>query len=194
MAANNGYWALVMRALMEAGDIASIYTQLENPDNFYIGHIAHVTGRQFSVRAMDIDGTHDGWLIGRNSDVVQVIAGDDYEVRMRWLENLQESPAPADPLDEDCDDLFTGYARAAMKSGVVVTVWPEGGEEEITGYVLDVNDLHIKLAALDFFGQDTGERVVSAAKLELMSVDAMEERMFMRMHENVSPMSPLRLL
>ena len=83
-----GYWALVMRALMETGDIASVYTQLENPDNFYIGYIAHMSARHFAMRVMDIDGAHDGWLIGRNSDVMQVVAGDDYEVRMKWLETL----------------------------------------------------------------------------------------------------------
>ena len=32
-----GYWARVMRALKETGDVASVYTQMENPDNFYIG-------------------------------------------------------------------------------------------------------------------------------------------------------------
>lgn len=35
-----GYWALVMRALKETGDVASVYTQMENPDNFYIGYIS----------------------------------------------------------------------------------------------------------------------------------------------------------
>ena len=76
-----GYWALVMRALKETGDVASVYTQMENPDNFYIGYIMHMSARHFTMRVMDIDGSHDGWLTGRCADVKQVIAGDDYETR-----------------------------------------------------------------------------------------------------------------
>ena len=57
-----------------------------------------------------------------------------------------------------------------------------------------VDDLHITLEALDFFGQSAGERVVGLTQIELMSLDAPEERMFMRMHANVSPMAPLKLL
>lgn len=110
-----GYWALVMRALKETGDVASVYTQMENPDNFYIGYIMHMSARHFTMRVMDIDGSHDGWLTGRCADVKQVIAGDDYEVRMKWLETLLDTPAPEDPLKEECDDLFAGYARAAME-------------------------------------------------------------------------------
>lgn len=189
-----GYWALVMRALKETGDVASVYTQMENPDNFYIGYITHMSARHFSIRALDIDGSHDGWLIGRCSDVTQVIAGDDYEVRMRWLETLLDKPAPSDPLGEDCDDLFAGYARAAMEQGAAVTVWSEGSEEEFSGFVRSVDDLHITLDALDFFGKDAGERVVNLSQLELMSIDALEERMIMRMHENISPNAPLKLL
>ena len=189
-----GYWALVMRALEETGDIASVYTQLENPENFYVGYIKHMSARQFAMRVMDIDGTHDGWLIGRMSDVVQVIAGDDYEVRMKWLETLLGKEEPADPLNEDCEDLFAGYARAAMTGNMVLTVWSEDAEEEVSGFVKSVDDLHITLDSLDFFGQDAGERIVNLAQVELMSLDALEERMFMRMHSNISPNSPLRLL
>ena len=189
-----GYWALVMRALKETGDIASVYTQMENPDNFYIGYVTHMSARHFAMRALDIDGSHDGWLIGRCADVVQVIAGDDYEVRMKWLETLLEKSATDDPLGEDCDDLFAGYARAAMESGQAITLWAEDADEEMSGFVRQVDDLHITLAALDFFGQDAGERVVSLSQLELMSIDALEERMIMRMHDNVSPTSPLKLL
>ncbi len=190
-----GYWALVMRALMETGDIASVYTQLENPDNFYIGYIAHMSARHFAMRVMDIDGAHDGWLIGRNSDVMQVVAGDDYEVRMKWLETLLGRDTPADPLAaQSGEDLFADYARAAQAKDMVITVWPEGAEEELTGFVRAVDDLHITLEALDFFGQSAGERVVGLTQIELMSLDAPEERMFMRMHANVSPMAPLKLL
>lgn len=189
-----GYWALVMRALMETGDIASVYTQLENPDNFYIGYIVHMSARHFTMRVMDIDGSHDGWLTGRCADVMQVVAGDDYEVRMKWLETLLERPAPADPLKDECEDLFSGYARAAMERGEAVTIWLEGEDEELSGFVQSVDDLHIVINALDFFGQDAAARVVNLSQIELMSVDALEERMIMRMHENISPNSPLKLL
>lgn len=189
-----GYWALVMRALMETGDIASVYTQMENPDNFYIGYIMHMTARHFTMRVMDIDGSHDGWLTGRCADVKQVIAGDDYEVRMKWLETLLDTPAPVDPLTHECKDLFSGYARAAMEKGEVITIWLDGVDEEMSGFVKSVDDLHITLRALDFFGQDADERVINLAQIELMSMDALEERMIMRMHSNISPNSPLKLL
>ena len=195
MTTNTGsYWVLVMRALMEAGDIASVYTQTENPDNFYIGYITHMTQRQFSMRVMDIDGSHDGFITGRCADVKQVIAGDDYEVRMKWLETLLGAPAPTDPLKEPCEDLFSGYARAAMKRGEVITIWQDDADEEVSGFVKSVDDLHITLKALDFFGQDADVRVINISQIELMSVDALEERMVMRMHSNISPNSPLKLL
>ena len=108
------------RQLMETGDIASVYTQLENPDNFYIGYIAHMSARHFAMRVMDSDGAHDGWLIGRNSDVMQVVAGDDYEVRMKWLETLLGRDAPADPLAaQSGEDLFADYARAAQALSLI---------------------------------------------------------------------------
>ncbi len=189
-----GYWALVMRALMEAGDVTSVYTQTENPDNFYIGYILHMTQKQFSMRIMDIDGSHDGFITGRCADVKQVIAGDDYEVRMKWLETLLGVPAPDDPLKEPCDDLFSGYARAAIERGEVITIWQDDCDEEVSGFVKSVDDLHITLQALDFFGQDADERVINLSQIELMSMDALEERMVMRMHSNISPNSPLKLL
>ena len=81
-----------------------------------------------------------------------------------------------------------------MERGEVITIWHADADEEVSGFVKSVDDLHITLNALDFFGQDADERIISLSQIELMSMDALEERMIMRMHENISPNSPLKLL
>lgn len=185
----------MLRALMESGEIASVYTRNENPDNFYIGYVSHMSQQHFAMRMLDIDGAHDGWLVGRNADIVQVIAGDDYEVRIKWLETLLDGEIPPDPVGSQAgSNLFADYAEAARMQRRVITLWTEDAEEEIIGYVRSVDDLHIMLDTLDFFGQDADAQAVGLSQIELMSIDAPEERMFMRMHENISPMSPLTLL
>ena len=128
-------------------------------------------------------GQIDGWRVRRNSDVLNILSGEEYEARLAMLlahhkqyhkQLFTEAPA------EDTDLLLSVLLACKEKKQVVSVII---GNEMITGYVLEANGLRTKIRLLDFFGRLAEEETVTLREIEILQIDTQEEKMYAVLEE-----------
>ena len=85
MAIPNGYMVYLLRILAAQGALASIYTDPNDPDGFCAGFVEAVDQQHVLMCDLTPWGQIDGWRVRRNSDVIQVLSGEEYEQRLGML-------------------------------------------------------------------------------------------------------------
>lgn len=164
--------------------LASLYTEQEDPDAFNAGYVEAVTPRHVLLWSVTPWGQHDGWLLRRTEDILQVYMGDDYEIRLQMLVEIEgESYAPLleTPLAAK-EDLLRRVLLQAQARGEIISVMT--AEDTFTGTVVQVDDLRATLDLLDFFGEPDVRTQFALRDIQLVGYDTSEERMFKKLVEN----------
>ena len=81
----NGYMVYLLRILAAQGALASVYTDPDDPEGFSAGFVEAVDGQHVLMCDLSPWGQIDGWRVRRNQDVIQVLAGEEYEQRLAML-------------------------------------------------------------------------------------------------------------
>ena len=174
--ASDGYLHYQLSEYMRMGEMVSLFVDDENPDDFIAGFVLGLNHRQVVISAVSPVGRYDG-LMGVSLGIIGAAIGEDeYAQRLcRLLELRGEAQEMAfEPRPEE--DLFHAMLRQAMDQRRVVTCW--SGDSEITGYVTEVDDLRVRLDALDFFGQDPQPATLVLREVDMISLGAEDELMF----------------
>ena len=176
--ATNGYMVYLLRILAAQGALASIYTDPNDPDGFCAGFVEAVDANHVLMCDLTPWGQIEGWRVRRNSDVIQVLSGEEYEQRLAMLMAYhKERPRsffvdyPAEDTDLVLSVLLECKARRSIVSVII-------GSEMITGRVLEANGLRAKFRLLDFFGREAEEETVTLREIEILEIDTPEEKMY----------------
>ena len=163
--------------------LASLYTEPEDPDAYNAGYIEAVTTRYVLLWNVTPWGQRDGWLLRRTEDILQVFMGDDYEIRLQMLLEMQgETYAPLlDPPPAPEEDLLRRVLKLAMEREEIVSILT--AEDTYTGKVLHLDDLRANVEVLDFFGAPDGQRQFPLRDMQVVALDTQEERMFRRLSD-----------
>lgn len=163
--------------------MASLYVEPDDPDAFHAGYVEAVTPRHVLLWNVTPWGQPDGWLLRRTEDILQVFMGDDFEVRLQLLLEMQGfAHAPLlDPAPPQDGDLLRSVLDHCVRSGAMTSVVSE--EETYTGRILQVDDLRATMETLDFFGSGEGQRQFALRDLSLVELDTNEEQMYRRLSE-----------
>lgn len=180
----NKYSYYQLRIACQQHMMASLYTEPDDPDAFNAGYVEAVTPRHVLLWAVTPWGQFDGWCLRRTEDVLQVFMGDDFEIRLQMLlqmEDAQYAPllTPAPQAEEDLLQRVLQLAAAEQRIVSVVT-----GEDTYTGWVRHLDDLRASIEVLDFFGAPDGERQFPLREMQVVTVDTQEERMYKRLNED----------
>ena len=105
--AANGYMVYLLRILAAQGALASIYTDPTDPDGFCAGFVEAVDGKHVLMCDLTPWGKIDGWRVRRNSDVIQVLSGEEYEQRLAMLMAYHK---------ERHRSFFRGYEPSAQRT------------------------------------------------------------------------------
>ena len=175
---NNGYMIYLLRILAAQGALASLYIDPNDPEGFSAGFVEAVDGAHVLSCDLTPWGQIDGWRVRRNSDVLQVLAGEEYEQRLGMLLAYHKqrhrcffTEEPAEDTDLLLSVLLACKAREQIVSIII-------GNEMITGYVLEANGLRTKIRLLDFFGREAEEETVTLREIEILQIDTHEEKMY----------------
>ena len=181
--ATNGYMVYLLRILAAQGAIASIYTDPSDPDGFCAGFVEAVDGKHVLMCDLTPWGQIDGWRVRRNSDVVQVLSGEEYEQRLAMLmaHHRQHHRCFFTDYPEEDTDLLLSILLACKARREIVSVII--GEEMITGRVAEANGLRVKIRLLDFFGREAEEETVTLREIEILEIDTQEEKMYAILEE-----------
>ena len=173
----------LLRILAAQGALASVYTDPEDPEGFSAGFVEAVDGQHVLMCDLSPWGQIDGWRVRRNQDVIQVLAGEEYEQRLAMLLAYHK---------QHNSSLFTGTSSCSVSSrkrmllackerGEIVSVIM--GDDMITGRVLEANGLRLKLRLLDFFGREAEEETVTLREIEILEIATQEEQMYAVLEE-----------
>lgn len=180
---NNGYMVYLLRILAAQGALASVYTDPNDPEGFSAGFVEAVDGAHVLMCDLSPWGQIDGWRVRRNQDVIQVLAGEEYEQRLGMLMAHHKqhhrcffTDAPAEDTDLLLSVLLACRERREIVSVII-------GDEMITGRVMEANGLRFKLRLLDFFGREAEEETVTLREVEVLEIDTQEEQMYAVLEE-----------
>ena len=151
----NGYMVYLLRILAAQGALASVYTDPDDPEGFSAGFVEAVDGQHVLMCDLSPWGQIDGWRVRRNQDVIQVLAGEEYEQRLAMLLAYHKqhhrcffTEAPAEDTDLllsvliACkergeivsvimgDDMITGRQRSAAQTAAAGLLRPRGGRRD----------------------------------------------------------------
>ena len=85
MAMPNGYMVYLLRILAAQGALASVYTDPNDPEGFCAGCVEAVDATHVLMCDLTPWGQIDGWRVRRNSDVLSILSGEEYEARLAML-------------------------------------------------------------------------------------------------------------
>lgn len=179
MAAKYSYYQL--RVAMKQQMIASLYTEPDDPDAFISGIVEAVTKRHVLLWSVTPWGQADGWCVRRSEDVQQVFLGDDTEIRLQMLldmEGITHTPLLPVSLDAE-EDILRAVLQWAMEQKQLISLVT--AEDMFTGSVLCLNDLRVTVDLLDFFGKPEGSRQFPLRDIQIMLIGSQEEKMYKRL-------------
>lgn len=181
--ATNKYSFYQLRVACQQHMMASLYVEPDDPDAFNAGYVEAVTQRHVLLWNVTPWGQPDGWLLRRTEDILQVFMGDDYEVRLQMLVEMQGFAYEAllDPAPDLEDDLQTRMLQAAQAREAIVSVMT--AEDTYTGRITYLDDLRVGMDAFDFFGGEDGQRQFPLRDLQMVALDTSEEKMFRMLSE-----------
>lgn len=195
MSSTNNYVVYMLRVLACQGALASIFTDPNDPESFSAGFIEAADHDHMLMCDLTPWGQIDGWRVRRNSDILQVLCGEEYEQRLAMLleyYKVRHRPFFTEPPQEDTDLLVSVLLECRDKKLLVSIVQKT---EMVTGYVREVNGLRCKLCLLDFYGREAEEEVFTLREIEMLEIDTPEERMYRVLgeiteRENLTLVSP----
>ncbi len=183
MAMNNGYMVYLLRILAAQGALASVYTDPNDPEGFSAGFVEAVDGQHVLMCDLTPWGQIDGWRVRRNSDVIQVLAGEEYEQRLAMLMAYHKQHHKCffnDLPAEDTDLLLSVLIECKARDAIVSVIM---GDEMVTGRVVEANGLRMKLRLLDFFGRPAEEETITLREVEILEIGTQEEKMYAILEE-----------
>ena len=183
MAITNGYMIYLLRILAAQGALASLYPDPDDPEGFSAGFVEAVDATHVLMCDLTPWGQIDGWRVRRNSDVIQVLSGEEYEQRLAMLLSYHKQhhrPFFTEYPEEDTDLLLSVLLACKTREAIVSVVM---GSEMITGRVLEANGLRARIRVLDFFGRPAEEEVVTLREIEILEIGTQEESMYAVLEE-----------
>lgn len=178
----NRYSYYQLRVACQQHMMASLYVEPDDPDAFNAGYVEAATPRHVLLWNVTPWGQPDGWILRRTEDVLQVFMGDDYEVRLQMLMEMQGfayapllEPAPAPEAD-----LLSAVLQWAVDHKAVVSVMND--DDTFTGRVTYLDDLRIKMEVFDFFGTPEGEKQFPLRDMLMVAVGTSEEVMYEKLN------------
>ena len=183
MAVPNGYMVYLLRILAAQGALASIYTDPNDPDGFCAGFVEAVDQQHVLMCDLTPWGQIDGWRVRRNSDVIQVLSGEEYEQRLGMLmahHKEHHRPFFTDYPQEDTSLMLSVLLECKARGEIVSVII---GNEMITGRVAEANGLRVKIRLFDFFGREAEEETVTLREIGILEIDTQEEKMYAILEE-----------
>ena len=180
---NNAYMIYLLRILAAQGALASLYTDPNDPEGFCAGFVEAVDGAHVLSCDLTPWGQIDGWRVRRNSDILQVLAGEEYEQRLGLLMAHHKQKHRCFFTEEPAEDtdLLLSVLLACKERGQIVSIII--GNEMITGRVSEANGLRVKLRLIDFWGRAAEEETITLREIEILEIDTQEEKMYAALEE-----------
>jgi len=179
----NRYSYYQLRVACQQHMMASIYAEVDAPEEFNAGYVEAVTQRHVLLWSVTPWGQPDGWVLRRTEEVLQVFMGDDFEVRLQMLLEMGGSmPTPLlNPPPGPEEDLLRRVLQWAEEQGEIISIMT--AEDTYTGSITQLDDLRMSMNLLDFFGAEDGQKQFPLREIQIVTLCTQEEHMYKQLKE-----------
>lgn len=178
------YLNFVMDGLMTDKTLISVYNDPQDPEGFVIGRILDMDQSHYMLSELNPWGEPDGIRIHRMDQVIQILHGEEYEMRLELLmafRNQQFKEFYEEGYVRH-NALLLDVLETCRKTGEIVTFII--GDDAFTGRISECNDLHTTLRMFDFFASQTSDEVFSLREIEIVQLRSPEEAMYSLLEQN----------
>lgn len=175
----NIFTSLLKHSIKEF-NMVSVYSNRYQPEKCSVGFVEAVTNEHFFIKHVSPVGTDDGYIVRRMSDVFRVDFGGEYEKRLNLLYTLQNQQHQNffDRKPAKSSNLFRESLIVAKKKNLIVSVCIDETEnqENVVGFVKDINSEGATISRISLNGLDDGESTLILDDVIKIDCDSLDER------------------
>ncbi len=186
---NDSFYTYQLRLFKDAGVLASLFIDPQNPDDFIAGYVEAVSQRLVMILSVSPFGRYDGHIAVRTADVSFLMGEDDYSLRLARLLTVRGVRRPTLIEPTDGEDLIHAMCRYAQANDTVITLWAEDDAEHV-GRVLQLDDMRVTIGELDYFGQDPRPATFRLRELTMASVGSEDDLLYQALADAPIPLNP----
>ena len=158
-----------MNELKISGEIAAVYTDIENPERFSVGYIVALTEEQMLMLHIGLHGEMDGYSVNNLDDVYRIETDSKYINKIKALCSFNPDEAFKIAIT---DNLLTDLLNAAVTRRCIADVDLIG--DRVIGYVEKVVEGKVYMEQIDDYGEYDGHTVFLCSDICAASIEDTE--------------------
>lgn len=168
----------------EDNRLISLYTDLNNMENFHIVYVLNVKDGQVLEMNVGLHGEFDGYMVEFLDDIYRIEQESIYQKR---IEKLSSQPGKfVKPFEILCqNNPMIDLLNAAMKNNIISSI-NIGYEENILGYITDIEDEKVFISQITEEGEFDGRTVIyvkNIKKVIIGDVDTQDIDVLVKLNE-----------
>ncbi len=166
-----------LKALEKRNEIVSIFTDRNNADTWLSGFIESISKEHIILKHVSPEGKYDGFVARRLDDIFRLDFDGIYEHRLLKLYNTQKQfhEDIFTNKEPNCGNLFKLILQAARTWGLVVTISIDENQENIIGFVKELNSNIIAISKISYEGSNDGECSFYLSDIVSINCDTSDE-------------------
>lgn len=170
---------LTLQNAIEKRSLVSVFFNINNSQHLSAGFIHDISDEQVIIKHISKQGLYDGYVIRRLVDILRVDTNGDYEKRLFSLYNLNDQTHAALLLKSKCikeSNLFKEILISAQELNFAVSLLLNGDDEEdLSGWVKNVNDTVVVLSKISYYGHNDGKTILKLEDIVAIDCDTDDE-------------------
>ncbi|BCD88137.1 hypothetical protein PSm6_45440 [Pseudomonas solani] len=161
---------------MQDKRIVSIYTS-DDWSSYSVGYVVSIDGTHICLESITGSGESIGFEIRSLEEITKVETSGKYEQKIETLANHQGEVIHPVALPALGEGIIHETLALALQRKCVITIWVQGSEDSISGYVSSIENDTITIQAVDEFGDNDGASVVPQGEISSIDFCTKEEQL-----------------
>ncbi|WP_165673823.1 hypothetical protein [Metapseudomonas otitidis] len=161
---------------MQDKRIVSIYTS-DDWSSYSVGYVISIDSTHICLESITGSGESIGFEIRSLEEIKKVETSGKYEQKIEILANHQGEIIHPVTLPAPGGGIIHETLELAQQRKCVITIWTEGSEDSISGYVSSIENNTITIQAVDEYGDNDGVSVIPQEEISSIDFCTKEEQL-----------------
>lgn len=150
----------ILKKFCEDNSLVSIYTNKNDYDKFSVGYILSVTEEYILIEHLNMRGEFDGHSVRETNSVYRVEQGGMYLEKIAKLNRAKEVINKTHAIITQ-GNVLINTIKYAIKNKLMANICIDENSTDITGYIIDFFENHIKVLQISEYGKSDSETFFS---------------------------------
>lgn len=165
-----------LKKAMQEKRIVSIYTS-DDWSSYSVGYVTRIDSTHICLESITGSGESIGFEIRSLEEITKVETSGKYEQKIEILANHQGEIIHPVTLPAPNRGIIHEILELAMQRKCVITIWTEGSDESISGYVSSFENDTITIQVVDEYGGNDGVSVIPQEGISSIDFCTKEEQL-----------------